>query len=390
MNRIKKITIIGLLAVLLLAGCTDDHAANGPAAAATYQADAPSEAIAAEEGLLTVTFLDVGQGNAVLVENNGAYMLVDGGDRDYSSFVVSYLEKQGVTELEYVVSSHYDADHLNGIVGALHVYPCETFLGADYVTDTKIYQSLCAVLDEKDISVAHPRPGDNYALGDAEFTIVCPNAYGALDDNDNSIGIRLEYGDTSFLICGDASADVEWEMIQSGLTLESDVYLASHHGSRYSSSQEFLEAVNPKAVVISAGLDNSYGHPTQEVMDRIAQTGAQLYRTDLQGTVIVTSDGKKLAWNQEPSGDFRSGEEVSGKVSGKSGDYVSDQNTDTSGKQSAAEQTGDYVMNLNTRKFHLPTCSSVDEMKEKNKAEFSGTRQELIDSGYAPCKRCNP
>lgn len=450
MNRIKKNVMTGLLSALLLSalllsGCGEGNTGSLPAGAA-YRENSPaetaaskeisespatenaSEPSAAEDNLLTVTFLDVGQGNAVLVENDDQYMLIDGGDRDYSSFVVSYLEKQGVTELDYIVSSHYDADHLNGIVGALHVYACKTFLGADYETDTRVYKSLCSVLDEKDIPVVHPNPGDQYALGDAKFTVVCPDSYDAPDANGNSIGIRLEYGDTSFLICGDAGADAEQAMIQSGLTLESDVYLASHHGSRYSSSEAFLKQVNPKAVVISAGLENSYGHPTEEVMERIAETGAQLYRTDLQGTLTVTSDGNRLTWNQEPSGDFRSGEALSGAVSGKGADRGSfggideagtgdepdsretrpkagteagtgaDNTADgqakdasgLSGSGNAKEQAGDYVMNQNTKRFHLPTCSSVDEMKEKNKAEFHGTRQELIDSGYAPCKRCSP
>ncbi len=263
------------------------------------------------DAVFTVTFLDVGQGNAVLVENDGLYMLIDGGGRDYSSYVVSYLQNQGVQELEYVVSSHYDADHLNGIVGALHVFSCGTLLAADYTADTRVYQSFLSVVEEKGITMQYPDMGATYTFGDAEFTIVCPDAYDYEDVNDNSIGIRLVYGENSFLICGDAGTEMEEVMMQSGLVIDSDVYMASHHGSAGSSSLEFLKAVSPEAVVISAGLGNSYGHPTSRVLEDIREIGAELYRTDLQGEIIVTSDGTRLEWNVAASEDFRSGEELS-------------------------------------------------------------------------------
>lgn len=182
------------------------------------------------DGTLSVTFLDVGQGNAVLVEQSGAYMLIDGGNRDYSSFVVSYLKEQGVEELAYVIASHYDADHLNGVVGALHAFSCGQVLAPDYVTDTRVYESFERVIKEQDIALAYPAVGDTYTLGDASFTVVCPEVYDPKEDNDNSVGIRLVYGNTSFLICGDAGKAEEQAMLDSGVTLDSDVYLASHHG----------------------------------------------------------------------------------------------------------------------------------------------------------------
>lgn len=417
MNKIKR-TLFGalLFGALLLSGCTqtgnpeaaetawDDTGSRSGGYAGTDGGSGSNEAQnTAADGLLTVTFLDVGQGNAVLVENDGLYMLIDGGDREYSSYVVSYLQQQGVEELEYVVSSHYDADHLNGIVGALHVFDCELFLAADYTTDTKVYESLLSVIDEKDIPVEYPDMGDTYIFGDAEFTIVCPDDYSYSDDNDNSVGIRLVYGENSFLILGDAGTRVEEMLLQSGLELESDVYLASHHGSAGSSSMAFMEVVNPKAVVISAGLGNSYGHPTEAVLYRVEKMGAQLYRTDLQGEIIVTSDGSNLSWNAAPVEDYRSGDDISVE-SGKAGSDSVQGSTDTSGNDSIKSDTGAsegagiksstdvniYVLNLNTQKFHYPSCSSVSDMNEENKAEFEGSREELLEAGYAPCGRCKP
>lgn len=364
------------------------------------------------DGTLSVTFLDVGQGNAVLVEQGGAYMLIDGGNRDYSSFVVSYLKEQGVEELAYVIASHYDADHLNGVVGALHAFSCGQVLAPDYVTDTRVYESFERVIKEQDIALAYPAVGDTYTLGDASFTVVCPKAYDPKEDNDNSVGIRLVYGDTSFLICGDAGKAEEQAMLDSGVTLESDVYLASHHGSEGSSSEAFMRAVSPSAVVISAGAGNSYGHPTRTVLDRVKACGAALYRTDLQGTITVTSDGTSLSWSVDATQDYRDGDEVAAgaaDITGTSGaadtadsaaqasvaaDTAGSAAQASSGGETAADGTadvtGEYVLNTNTKKFHRPSCSSVAQMSPENKAAFSGSREELIAAGYDPCKRCNP
>lgn len=364
------------------------------------------------DGTLSVTFLDVGQGNAVLVEQGGAYMLIDGGNRDYSSFVVSYLKEQGVEELVYVIASHYDADHLNGVVGALHAFSCGQVLAPDYVTDTRVYESFERVIKEQDIALAYPAVGDTYTLGDASFTVVCPKAYDPKEDNDNSVGIRLVYGDTSFLICGDAGKAEEQAMLDSGVTLESDVYLASHHGSEGSSSEAFMRAVSPSAVVISAGAGNSYGHPTRTVLDRVKACGAALYRTDLQGTITVTSDGTSLSWSVDATQDYRDGDEVAAGAADTTGTSGTADTADSAAQASVAadtagsaaqassggetaadgtaDVTGEYVLNTNTKKFHRPSCSSVAQMSPENKAAFSGSREELIAAGYDPCKRCNP
>lgn len=321
------------------------------------------------EGNLTVTFLDVGQGNAVLVENDGMYMLIDGGDREYASFVVRYLQNTGVEKLEYVISSHYDADHLNGVVGALHAFMCSNVLAADYTADTRVYDSFCEAVTEQDVTLVYPAAGDVYTFGDAEFTVVCPDSYTAADANDNSIGIRLVYGDNSFLICGDAGESAEEAMLQSGRVLDSDVYLASHHGSDGSSTREFLQAVSPEAVVFSVGADNSYGHPSERVLGDAAQIGADIYRTDVQGTIIAVSDGQKLTWNVAPVSEDAGTEQIQTPVAGES---------------------ATYILNRNTKKIHLPSCSSAEEIDAENRAVFYGTKEELLGAGYEACRRCNP
>lgn len=322
-------------------------------------------------GNLTVTFLDVGQGNATLVESDGQYMLIDGGDRDYSSFVVSYLKELGIVELEYVIASHYDADHLNGIVGVLHAFSCEKVLAADYATDTRVYEAFCEVVAEKEIELIYPTVGECYELGETSFTIISPDNYDYADVNDNSIGIRLIHGENSFLICGDAGVASEEAMLASGVFLDSDVYLASHHGSDGSSSWEFMQAVSPEVVVFSVGKDNSYGHPAERVLEDVGEIGAEIYRTDLQGTIAVTSDGQNLVWNKDALTETQ----------------TEKNSTDSTGNNSE-QQT--YILNMNTKKFHLPSCSSAEDISVNNKAEFIGIREELLDAGYEGCKRCNP
>lgn len=168
-------------------------------------------------------------------------------------------------------------------------------------------------------------------------------------------------------------------MLKSGVVLDSDVYLASHHGSDGSSSAEFLEAVSPEAVVISVGKDNQYGHPSARVLDDAAAVGAEIYRTDLQGTITVTSDGEQLFWNTEPAAEKE--QSVSEEASGGA-------------EQEEILSEGDgqdiYILNQNTKKFHLPSCSSAKDINSENRAEFQGTRDELTGAGYEPCQRCKP
>lgn len=341
------------------------------------------------EDELTVQFLDVGQGSAALIRQGSSSMLVDGGDREYSSYVVSFLKQQGITSLDYVVVSHYDSDHLSGIVGVLNAFECQQVLAPDYETDTRIYQSFRDVIREKKISVEYPRLGDTFSFGDSSFRVVSPASYTYEDANSNSLGIRLEYGKNSFLLCGDCTEESEQDLLYLGTELKSDVYAANHHGSKYSNSQEFLEAVSPSSVVISCGRGNSYGHPDAPVMLSIQNLGAALYRTDLQGVITAVSDGESIRFENEVCMDYRSGAET---ASGKEAHEAAE----LSGKESQAEAadggeaTYRYIININTKKFHLPGCSSAADMEDKNKEYSAESREELIEEGYSPCKRCNP
>ena len=263
----------------------------------------------AEEAPFRMTVLDVGQGLSVFIESDGQTMLYDGGDRNASSFVVSYLEQEGLEQLDYVTISHYDADHLNGIVGVLNHFPVTQVLAPDYRAKSAIFKSYQNVLAEKSLTPIHPAVGDTFELGQASFTVLGPSVIDPDSGNNNSLAIRITYGNTSFLLTGDAEHEEEEDICQSwGRFLLSDVYVAGHHGSGSSSSWILLENAIPEYTIISCGQGNSYGHPHDSVMERLESMEIPVYRTDIQGTITVTSDGENLFWSQEPCNDYTPGD----------------------------------------------------------------------------------
>ncbi|MBQ8662650.1 MAG: MBL fold metallo-hydrolase [Eubacterium sp.] len=385
-------TVLTALA-LTVTGCSSPEAGGIEQSLADYQTQNQSQADAQTafydanvDGTMTVRFLDVGQGNSVLVECDGRYMLIDGGDYDYSSYVVAYLKNQGVETLDYMVVSHYDSDHLSGCVGALRAFDVEMVICPDYEGDTKTYYTFADDLEQYAVDYVHPEVGDVYEFASAEFTVVCPEECDYSDENDNSVGIRLTFGSNSFLVCGDAGEESEEDMVESGVYLQSDVYMAGHHGSAGSSTYDFLQKVQPEAVVISAGFDNSYGHPAKATMNRLKNTGADIYRTDLQGELIAVCDGTDITWNVEPSNDFRCGEDVvaDGSVTKPSSSTTFDGNTGTSAQSGKIT----YILNTNSEKIHLLTCGSVADIDAANKKQVTATITELETQGYSPCKRC--
>ncbi|ROR28214.1 beta-lactamase superfamily II metal-dependent hydrolase [Mobilisporobacter senegalensis] len=376
-RKYQNLLLLLFISSMLLLGCSttinvNDNDQVNPHSNISKEVDA--DIPGAESSSLSVHFLDVGQGNALLAESDGHYMLIDGGDREYSSYVVSYLKKQGVKELDYVIISHYDADHLNGIVGVLNVLDVKTILSPDYVADTNVYKSYLDTMDKKDYQAKHPAIGNTYHLGNASFTIVAPVNYDYLEANNNSIGIKLEYGSNSFLILGDAESESETDILSVKEDISADVYLTSHHGSDSSSSAALLKAVNPTYAVISVG-NNSYGHPAKEVLDRLKTRDIKLFRTDIQGTIIASSDGKKITWNTDPTSNWSSGSTNTSETKNESSI------TDT------ITVSDHYIGNSKTHKFHLPSCSGLPDKKNQI---ILKKRQEFIKKGYEPCKICNP
>lgn len=343
------------------------------------------------EGMLEVHYIDVGQGDATLIKCGSHAMLIDGGNNNKGTTVQLYLKKQGVESLDYVIGTHPDADHIGGLDVIVYKYNCDTVIMPDYEKDTKTYQELVDVIHDKNMKITYPVVGEQYALGEAKFTIIAPNSnsYGG-NANDYSVAILLEYGKNRFLFTGDAEEASEAEMLTNGIDISADVYKVAHHGSRSASTQEFLNAVHPKYAVISCGEGNSYGHPHAEVLNRLRSMGVEVFRTDEQGSIIASSDGENITWNCSATDSWQSGEQTESDRENSEDENPGDENSGNAISDAVTSEQTTYVLNTNTKKFHRETCSSVSQIKEENFQKVQMNREELEQSGYSPCKNCNP
>ena len=343
------------------------------------------------EGTLEVHYIDVGQGDATLIKCGSHAMLIDGGNNNKGTMVQLYLKKQGVESLDYVIGTHPDADHIGGLDVIVYKYNCDTVIMPDYEKDTKTYQELVDVIHDKNMKITYPVVGEQYALGEAKFTIIAPNSnsYGG-NANDYSVAILLEYGKNRFLFTGDAEEASEAEMLTNGIDISADVYKVAHHGSRSASTQEFLNAVHPKYAVISCGEGNSYGHPHAEVLNRLRSMGVEVFRTDEQGSIIASSDGENITWNCSATDSWQSGEQTESDRENSEDENPGDENSGNAISDAVTSEQTTYVLNTNTKKFHRETCSSVSQIKEENFQKVQMNREELEQSGYSPCKNCNP
>ncbi|MDR7869749.1 MAG: MBL fold metallo-hydrolase [Tissierellaceae bacterium] len=255
------------------------------------------------DGELRVHFIDVGQADAVLIQqinlDSSKNMLIDAGNNSDGEYLVDYLKNQGVESLDYVIGTHPHADHIGGLDDIINSFPIEILLMPKVISNTRTFEEVMDAVADNGLRVTTPVVGTKYTLGDAEFTILAPNSEEYQSLNDYSIASRLVYGENSFIFTGDAESLSEYEILDefNKEFLNSDVLKVPHHGSSSSTADEFLEAVSPKYGVISSGLDNSYGHPHREIIAKLTKENVEILRTDQQGTIIITSDGKNLSMN---------------------------------------------------------------------------------------------
>lgn len=337
---------------------------------------------------MEIHFLDVGQGLSILVKSAGQTLLYDGGSRNSSSFVVSYLKNQGISTIDYMISSHYDEDHVSGLIGCLNAFTVKNVISSDYVHDSNLYQSFLDAVSSANLTCQHPSVGTSYSFGTGSFTILAPAEIDPNDSNENSVAIRLTNGNNHFIFTGDAESGSEADMIASGQDLSCDVLCLGHHGSASSSSSAFLMATVPEYAVISCGKNNSYGHPHDLVMEYLSSMELPVFRTDIQGTVIAFSDGTDITWNTDPCNDYTPGDTADSASGQSSNSQASVPPTATPTPETSAGKN--YVLNNNTKKFHYSSCHSAEKIKPENRSEYTGTRDELISMGYDPCGNCKP
>ena len=368
-RAVRRLTALALAAALAL-GLGACDASGLPGLPNGGSADViPSPAASAGQTLdenapLQVHFIDVGQALSVLVECDGQFMLYDGGNVDDGSLVVSYLQQQGVEELQYVFCSHAHEDHVGGLAAALAYFPAHHVYAPVTEADTKCFRDFVKYTQQQGLAVEVPAAGTVWQLGSATITQLGPVAQYS-DTNDTSLVLRLDYGSTSFLLTGDMEADAERDLVNTGANLKADVLQVGHHGSSTSTSYLFLNSVLPEMGVISCGVNNKYGHPHEETLSILRDAGVDVYRTDLLGTITIGSDGQNYTVGTEHTA-------------------TDAQLNPTDPAASGTAQQG-YIGNVNSKKFHLPSCPNLPA--EKNQILFS-SYDEAVAAGYTPCGTC--
>lgn len=249
------------------------------------------------DGEIAVHTVDVGQGDCTIIVSSKGNMIIDAGPADAKNDLRNYIQKLGITEFEYAVFTHPHEDHIGGADMVVNEFNVKNIIMPNATSTSATFERLLTAIEEKDTNVTEAVSGDKYYIGDANFTVLAPNddSYSSL--NDYSVVIRFVYGNTSFMFTGDAESLSESEILDIYPTssLKCDVLSAGHHGSSTSNSEDFVYAVNPKTVLISCGEGNSYGHPHREALTLFEKIGAKVYRTDIEGSIVIKSDGNTIS-----------------------------------------------------------------------------------------------
>ncbi len=251
----------------------------------------------------SIHFIDVGQGDCTLVMCNDMVLLVDAGENGHETEVLNYLRSMKIDKLDYIIATHQHSDHIGGIPEVLEEYEADNIimprLTKEQTPTNSTYKAFLTALQNSDAKIISAKPGSKYRLGDAEFEILGPVTNDCEDINSMSAVTKITYGENTFLVTGDAEKDEELEIIENGSDLDCDVLRVGHHGSTTSSCKDFLDAVTPEICVVSCGANNDYGHPHDKVMNRIANYTDEVYRTDICGSIVMTSDGVNLGVSYE-------------------------------------------------------------------------------------------
>ncbi|MBE6824239.1 MAG: MBL fold metallo-hydrolase [Ruminococcaceae bacterium] len=323
-----------------------------------------------DDGALLVHYIDVGQGDSVLLESNNDFVLIDAGEVEYGKSVCDYLKSRGVTSLDYVIATHPHSDHCGGLAEVLKTFETDNFITVETDQQTKTWLNVLYAVRDSNANYIDAKVSSTYAFGEATFEIMGPYSTNYDNYNDYSVVVKATCGATSFLFTGDAEKAAEKELLSHNAELKADVLKVGHHGSYTSTCNEFLSAIDPTYAVISCGKNNDHGHPHKETINKLDDRGILTYRTDELGTIIASSDKNSVKFHFAK-------ETVQNKTESKD-----DSNTNDDSKSS-------YIGNSNSKKFHLSSCDGASDMKEQNKVYFN-SKEEAQSNGYTPCKNCNP
>lgn len=364
----KKNIILSLLLsiVCVLTACTAEPATQQPIIEPTHAISAePTQKPVSE---LTVHFIDVGQADAAVLQCEDDTMIIDGGNVADSNLIIAYLKKLNVSHIDYMICTHAHEDHVGGLSAPLSVMPVGAVYAPVAESDSKAYQIFKQKIEDTNTGIMHAENYERFSLGSTSVEILEPFT-NADKLNNTSIIVKVTHGNKSFLFTGDAEREEEQALLNKGfIKLKSDVLKVGHHGSDTSTSYVFLREIMPEYAVISCGKGNSYGHPTEAVLSRLRDADVKVYRTDLQGDIIAVSDGDNITFTTMRNENIQTNETITEKA-------------DTS----AVDTETSYIGNVNTKKFHRPTCYTLPA--EKNRVILS-SRDEAINAGYSPCGNC--
>ena len=249
---------------------------------------------------MTLTVLEVGKADCLVLQCDGESMIIDGGNEGDEDYILEHLEDMGIEGFRYLVNTHPHEDHLGSLDAVVLAYPVEQAYLSPREHTTKSYENLLGALEEKNVPTSVPSPGDTFALGGAQITVLSPDPDADYDEiNDWSLVLLAEYGDVRYLLMGDAETPVETDLLESGADLSADVLKVGHHGSSTSSKRDFLQAVSPDYAVITCDYTESAGAPHDEVAARLEELEIPVLRTDLSGVLTLHTDGRDVSVETE-------------------------------------------------------------------------------------------
>ncbi|MEG2174496.1 MAG: MBL fold metallo-hydrolase [Oscillospiraceae bacterium] len=294
------LTVLVIAAIYLAAQAVFPEHFSGDTTVPAISSSALWEASAGSSNIesMQLHIVDVGQGSSALLLSNGHAVLIDGGERDQGDELLHYLSEVGVTQLDAMVISHLHTDHYGGLIAVLGTLPVAEVLMPDtpqtLVPTNSTYERLLDALESSGTLVTLVTKPRTLEVGRAKLSILGPFLPEPSNLNNTSLVVRVDAGDASALVMGDAETAAEDALRESGTAIDVDILVAGHHGSNTSSKQHFLDAVTPKASVVSVGLDNSYQLPSAKTLERLKMFG-NIYRTDLGGSIVLSTDGEMFS-----------------------------------------------------------------------------------------------